>query len=58
MMLVHWARHRSSGSGSTDRYEQLKKLADLKGAGILTEPEFESEKARLLTSAQLPNVKV
>ena len=33
-----------------DRFEQLKKLADLKTQGILTEEEFQSEKAKLLSS--------
>jgi len=33
-----------------DRYDQLRKLAELKNQGILSEAEFESEKARLLQS--------
>jgi hypothetical protein len=37
--------------GTTDRNErlaQLSKLGDLKNAGVLTEAEFEREKARIL----------
>jgi putative oligomerization/nucleic acid binding protein/GNAT acetyltransferase-like protein len=33
-----------------DMYEQLKKLAELKGAGILTEEEFAAEKAKILNT--------
>jgi hypothetical protein len=33
-----------------DPIEQLQKLADLKNQGILTEAEFESEKAKILAS--------
>jgi hypothetical protein len=35
---------------AADRYEQLKKLAELKEQGILTDEEFQSEKAKLLSS--------
>ena len=31
-----------------DKYEQLSKLAELKTSGVLTEEEFESEKAKIL----------
>jgi hypothetical protein len=31
-----------------DRLEQLQKLGELKAAGVLTEAEFQAEKARLL----------
>ena len=31
-----------------DRFDQLKKLADLRAAGALSDAEFEREKARLL----------
>jgi Short C-terminal domain len=31
-----------------DRFEQLQKLGELKASGILTEAEFQAEKARLL----------
>jgi Short C-terminal domain len=31
-------------------YEQLKKLAELKDAGILTEEEFAAEKAKILNT--------
>ncbi|MBF6353709.1 SHOCT domain-containing protein [Nocardia higoensis] len=33
-----------------DRISALKELADLKAQGVLTESEFESEKARILAS--------
>ena len=35
-------------SGTDDKIEQLKQLADLKTQGILTEEEFASEKAKIL----------
>lgn len=34
----------------TDRLAQLKDLAELKAAGVLTEAEFAAEKARILSS--------
>jgi hypothetical protein len=39
-----------SPAPAVDRYEQLKKLAELKEHGILTDEEFQSEKAKLLSS--------
>ena len=57
LQLVHFARQRaaaasapaaSSPSAAPDRYEQLRKLADLKTQGVLTADEFESEKKKLL----------
>jgi hypothetical protein len=33
-----------------DRLEDLKQLGELKAAGVLTEAEFEAEKARILAS--------
>ena len=33
-----------------DRMEQLQKLGDLKAQGILTEEEFQSQKAKILAS--------
>jgi Short C-terminal domain len=33
-----------------DMYEQLKKLAELKDAGVLTEEEFAAEKAKILST--------
>jgi hypothetical protein len=35
-------------AGGEDRVEQLKELASLKDQGVLTEEEFEREKARIL----------
>lgn len=39
-----------AGATSTDRIAALKDLADLKAQGILTDAEFEAEKARVLAS--------
>lgn len=36
--------------GGPDRLDELKKLGELKAAGVLTEEEFASEKARILAS--------
>ncbi|MCC3313331.1 SHOCT domain-containing protein [Nocardia africana] len=36
--------------GGTDRIAALKQLGELKAQGVLTEQEFESEKARILAS--------
>jgi hypothetical protein len=38
----------ASSSPAGDRYEQLRKISELKQAGVLTEAEFEEEKARIL----------
>ncbi|MGW0019211.1 SHOCT domain-containing protein [Rhodococcus sp. NPDC003382] len=35
-------------SGGVDRLEALKQLGELKAQGVLTEAEFEAEKARIL----------
>src|SRR5271167_3047680 len=37
----------AAGTG-TDSTEQLTKLADLKGQGVITEAEFEAQKAKIL----------
>lgn len=37
-------------AGGADRIAQLQQLAELKGMGILTDAEFEAEKARILAS--------
>jgi hypothetical protein len=37
-------------ASAPDKFEQLKKLAELKEQGILTDEEFQSEKAKLLSS--------
>ena len=37
-------------AGGTDRIAMLQQLAELKSQGILTEAEFEAEKARILAS--------
>ena len=36
------------GSGGEDRVQQLKDLAALKDQGVLTDAEFQAEKARIL----------
>ena len=38
----------ASPSPSGDRYERLRKISELKESGVLTEAEFEEEKARIL----------
>jgi hypothetical protein len=64
LALIHYARQRSqqpqvvvqSAPASTpslsipDRYDQLRRLAELKDQGILSEAEFQSEKEKLLQS--------
>ncbi len=35
---------------TTDRFAQLAQLGQLRAAGVLTDAEFESEKARILAS--------
>ncbi|MGA7912038.1 MAG: SHOCT domain-containing protein [Candidatus Dormiibacterota bacterium] len=62
LTLIHYARTRSqqpqavassqpaATTPALDRYEQLKKLADLKAQGILSEEEFQAEKAKILAS--------
>jgi hypothetical protein len=35
---------------AVDRYEQLRKLGELKSQGILSEEEFQAEKAKILSS--------
>ncbi len=45
------SRRRGSGcrwAGGPDKIEQLKELAGLKDAGILTEEEFAAERAKIL----------
>jgi hypothetical protein len=37
-------------TGGTDRITALKDLAELKSQGVLTDTEFEAEKARILAS--------
>lgn len=38
-----------AASGTQDTLTQLKELGDLKAAGILTEAEFEAQKAKILS---------
>jgi hypothetical protein len=40
----------TAGSPGADTASQLSKLADLKNSGVLTEEEFQSEKAKLLNA--------
>jgi hypothetical protein len=40
----------SGGDGSMDRITALKELAQLKAQGVLTDSEFEAEKAKILGS--------
>ncbi len=39
-----------AGMTMDEKYAQLKQIADLKAAGILTEAEFEVQKAKILNS--------
>ena len=41
---------RQSGGGSDSTIDQLQQLADLKSQGVLTDAEFEAQKARILNS--------
>jgi hypothetical protein len=41
--MMHYAKRERP-----DKYDQLKKLADLKNAGVLNEREFEIEKQKIL----------
>jgi len=41
---------RQSGGGSTSTIDQLQQLADLKSQDVLTDAEFEAQKARILNS--------
>ena len=40
----------SSGGGSDNTIEALRQLADLKSQGVLSDAEFEAQKARILNS--------
>lgn len=40
----------AAAPGQSDRLAQLKQLGELKAAGILTDAEFEAEKAKILNS--------
>jgi hypothetical protein len=58
LTMVHWARQRAqqaatpaatpSSAPPPDRYDQLRKLGELKEAGLLSDTEFEAEKAKVL----------
>jgi len=62
LALIHYARNRSQqpqmvqapqeapALPPVDRYEQLRKLAELKSQGILSDDEFQAEKARILAT--------
>jgi hypothetical protein len=41
---------RQSGGGSDSTIDQLQQLADLKSQGVLTDAEFQEQKARILNS--------
>lgn len=43
------ANRQAAGSGTPDVMDQLRKLGELRDAGILTEQEFEAKKAELLS---------
>lgn len=46
----HYAQQPPTASGP-DPLEQLKKLAELRDTGVLTEEEFQAKKAKILASA-------
>jgi hypothetical protein len=56
MAMIHWARQRAQqptaaaapAAAAPDRFEQLKRLGELKTAGVLSDEEFQAEKAKLL----------
>jgi Short C-terminal domain len=63
LTLIHYARNRAQqpqavpvqqdpavAAPSPDRYEQLRKLGELKSQGVLSEEEFQAEKAKILAS--------
>ena len=43
-----YVRHAAGASGGDNIADQLSKLADLKNQGVITDAEFESQKAKLL----------
>lgn len=49
-MAATTSQQRAVGEPAVDRYEQLKKLGELKSQGILSEEEFQAEKAKILAS--------
>ena len=63
LALIHYARQRlqqpqvvvqaapraSPSAQPMDRYDELRKLAELKDQGILSEAEFQAEKAKILS---------
>jgi hypothetical protein len=57
MAMIHWARQQAqkpavaAQAAPVDRIEQLRRLGELKLQGILTEDEFQQEKAKILSSA-------
>ena len=60
LAMIHFARQRASAPQvspspassppTQDKYAQLKQLADLKDQGVITQQEFDAEKAKLLAS--------
>jgi hypothetical protein len=44
------APSQAAPAAEPDMYEQLKKLAELKDAGVLTEEEFAAQKAKILNA--------
>jgi hypothetical protein len=45
-----YAPSSSGGGGSDNTIDQLRQLADLKSQGVLSDAEFEAQKARILNS--------
>ena len=45
-----YQQQQAPSGGADDTIDQLRQLADLKAQGVLTEAEFQSQKARILGS--------
>ena len=50
LLFLMMRRARNGPVGMPDKYDQLKKIADLKDRGVLTEREFEVEKRKILAT--------
>jgi len=61
LAMIHWARQRQqqqaapattvAATQAPDRLDQLRRLGELKAQGILSEEEFQAEKAKILSQA-------
>lgn len=57
VLLIFMMRRAGTGSRPTamlpDKYDQLRKIAELRDRGVLSEQEFQHEKQKLLASDEL-----